>query len=176
MSDHRHQARTAARLAAVQALYQMETAGDGVEQVVLEFKHYRIPPEAGENPTIKDENDAAPSKVEDEASLPLSGADNNFFTDLMRGVVEGQARIDRQIQARLAKGWTLSRLDATARAVLRAGVYELCVRVDIPYRVVIDEYLDIAKAFFEDDDSAFINGVLDAVAREARSDEIVKAV
>lgn len=145
--------RTAARLAAVQALYQMETSGVGVESVILEFAAHRL--------------------GRDIDGVAIHEADQAFFEDVVRGVVEGQRRIDPYIERRLAKNWTLSRLDATARAILRSALYELTQRPEIPFRVVIDEYVELARAFFDDgDEPAFINGVLDAAAREARAGDI----
>lgn len=148
-------ARTASRLAAVQALFQMEASGAGVESVILEFTTHRLGGEI-------------------DGAL-LNDADDEFFADVARGAVEAQSRIDPYIESHLAENWKLSRLDATARAILRAGLYELTKRPDIPFRVVIDEYLDIANAFFESEEPRFINAVLDAAARDARPDEFARA-
>lgn len=145
-------ARSAARLAAVQALYQMETTGQGVEAVISEFTDHRL---GGD--------------IEGEK---LHAADAKFFSDILRGAVESQSRLDPYLQRQLASGWTLKRIDSTARAILRAGLYELIRRPDVPFRVIINEYLDIANAFFDADEPKFINGVLDNAARAARSDEI----
>lgn len=144
--------RSAARLAAVQALYQMEHSGAGVEGVIAEFVEHRF-------------------------GMPIDGADLHaadeaFFADIARGVVEAQRRIDPLIERHLAQGWTLSRIDATARAILRAGVYELARRADVPPRTTIDEYVEIAKAFFDGGEPRFVNGLLDAVAKDARAGEI----
>lgn len=145
-------ARSAARLAAVQALYQMETAGQGVEATIREFEAYRL---GGD--------------LEGEA---LQDADAAFFADILRGTVETQTRLDPYLERSLAAGWRLSRIDATARAILRAGLYELIRRPDVPAKVIIDEYVEVANAFFAGDEPRFINGVLDAAARDARADEI----
>jgi len=145
-------ARSAARLAAVQALYQMEAAGLGVEATIREFETYRL----GRD-------------IDGAGSI---GADAKFFADILRGAVETQKRLDPYLERHLAPGWKLSRLDATARAILRAGLYELIRRPDVPAKVVINEYLDIANAFFDGDEPGFINGVLDAAARDARGDEM----
>ena len=144
-------ARSAARLAAVQALYQMESRGQGVEAVIREFIEHRL---GGE--------------LEGEK---LHDADAAFFTDILRGTVESQSSLDRYLERRLAEGWSLKRIDAIARAILRAGLFEMVRRADVPFRVIIDEYLDIANAFFEGDEPGFINGVLDRAARDARNDE-----
>ena len=140
------QSRSVARLAAVQALYQMETGGAGVDGVVREFRDHRFE-----------------SDIEGE---PLAAADEAFFEAVVRGVVEGQGEIDRAIARRLASGWKLDRLDATVRAALRCGVFELMKRPDVPIEVSIDEYIDIAKAFT--DEAGFLNAALDAIARDVR--------
>ena len=141
------QARSVARLAAVQALYQMEAAGSGVESVVREFHDHRFE-----------------ADIDGEA---LASADEAFFGDLARGVVEHQTAIDGAIRAHLAVNWRLDRLDATARAILRCAVFELTLRPDVPSEVVMDEYVEIAKSFFLGTEPGFINGVLDAIARDA---------
>ncbi len=144
--------RSNARLAAVQALYQLEQAAAGVDTVVLEFKAHRI--------------------GSDLDGALLLDADDVYFEDVVRGVVRRQDRLDPFIQSQLKTGWTLARIDATARAILRAGLYELADRVDTPARVVIDEYVEIAKAFFDETEIGFINGVLDAAAQPLRADEL----
>ena len=143
------QARAVARLAAVQALYQMEAAGAGVEAVVREFRDHRF--------------DA------DLEGEPLARADETFFADLARGVVGAQREIDAAVSQRLAAGWKLERLDATVRAILRSGAYELMRRPDVPCEVVLDEYVEIAKSFFEGPEPAFVNAALDAIARDERA-------
>ena len=142
------QARTVARLAAVQALYQMEIAGTGVETVVREFSDHRFG-----------------ADIEGE---PLAAADEVFFAELVRGVVADQAGIDRAIIRRLASGWKLERLDATLRAILRAGAWELSSRPDVPSEVVIDEYVELAKAFSDPAEAGFVNAALDKVAGDVR--------
>ena len=148
MSGNRIQPRSVARLAAVQALYQMEVSGAGVDSVIREFSEHRFDRD-----------------VEGER---LAAADEAFFAELAKGVVANQATVDQGVVKRLASGWRLDRLDATARAVLRAGAYELMFRPDVPTEVVINEYVEIAKSFFEGPESGFINGALDAIARDAR--------
>ncbi len=144
--------RSAARLAAVQALYQMETTGQGVDATIREFKEFRL---GGE--------------IEGEK---IYAADATFFADILRGAVDAQSRLDPYLQRQLAQGWRLSRLDATVRAILRAGLYEMIRRPDIPYKVVINEYVEVARAFFDGDEPGFVNAILDAAAKEARSDEL----
>lgn len=148
-------ARSAARLAAVQALYQMETAGQGVEATIREFEAHRLGGEV-------------------DGAL-LHKADAAFFADILRGAVEAQARLDPYLQQSLAEGWRLARIDATARAILRAGLYELIRRPEVPVKVVIDEYMNVANAFFSGDEPRFINGVLDKAAHAARGDEMPDA-
>ena len=143
------QARSVARLAAVQALYQMEVSSVGVEAVIREFSDHRFDRD-----------------VED---MTLAAADEAFFADLVRGVVAHQRDVDAAVAKRLAQGWKLERIDATVRAILRAGAYELTHRDDVPTEVVIDEYVELAKSFFEGPEPGFVNGALDAVAQDVRS-------
>lgn len=143
------QARSVARLAAVQALYQMEVSSAGAETVIREFAEHRFD--------------------RDLEDVTLAGADEAFFADLVRGVVAEQKAVDAAIARRLAQGWRLERLDATVRAILRAGSYELAHREDVPTEVVIDEYVELAKSFFEGPEPGFVNGALDAVAQDVRS-------
>jgi N utilization substance protein B len=149
-----HQARSVARLAAVQALYQMEVSGAGVEAVVREFSDHRF--------------DRALGGEEGEGA-PLAAADEAFFAELVRGVVEQQRGIDPAIARRLAQGWRLDRLDATVRAILRAGAFELSHRPDVPVEVVINEYVDLARSFFEGPEPGFVNAALDGLARDVRA-------
>lgn len=147
MTAKTHQARSVARLAAVQALYQMEVSGIGSEAVVREFLEHRF--------------DA------DLEGEPLAPADQAYFTSIVRGAVEHQGEIDRAIVRRLADGWRLERLDATVRAILRSGAFEL-ICAHAPSEVVIDEYVEVAKSFFEGPEPGFVNGALDAIARDTR--------
>jgi N utilization substance protein B len=147
MTPKAHQARTVARLAAVQALYQMEASGIGSEAVIREFLEHRF--------------DA------DLEGQPLAPADQAYFTAIVRGAVERQGEVDRAIMRRLADGWKLERLDATVRAILRSGAFEL-LSADAPTEVVINEYVEVAKSFFDGPEPGFVNGALDAIARDAR--------
>jgi N utilization substance protein B len=153
MTEVPRQARSVARLAAVQALYQMEVSSAGAETVIREFSEHRfdrdVPSEEGEDMT-------------------LAQADEVFFADLVRGVVQHQKAVDGSVVKRLAQGWKLERLDATARAILRAATYELTFRSDVPTEVVIDEYVELAKSFFEGPEPGFVNGALDGVAQDVR--------
>lgn len=142
------QSRSVARLAAVQALYQMETAGTGVEAVIREFAEHRFD--------------------RDMEGRQLAHADEGFFAELVRGVVDEQGRIDAAISRRL-RGWRLERIDATARAILRAGVFELTRRRETPAEVAIDEYVEIAKSFFDGPEPGFINAALNSIAQDERA-------
>ena len=147
--------RSVARLGAVQALYQMDAGGTPLPAVIAEFEAHRL----GED-------------VEGEQPRP---ADRPFFRALVGGVVKAQRQIDPVIHAALPDTWPLTRIDLTLRAVLRCGVYELLSRPDIPGRVVITEYVDIANAFFNADEPGLVNGLLDRVAHDVRPDEFSKA-
>jgi transcription antitermination protein NusB len=143
--------RSAARLAAVQALYQMDVAGTDAADVVAEFCDHRM----------ADESDAS----------CCQDADAAFFAAVVKGVVSDQRRIDPLLNAQLAEGWRLNRIDSILRAILRCAAYELLERKDVPVRVVINEYLDVAHAFFEGEEPRVVNGILDAVARDLRPTE-----
>lgn len=149
----RRATRTVARLAAVQALYQMEVSSVGVEAVIKEFTEHRF------DRAIDGEGE----------SETLAAADEAFFADLVRGVVSRQGEVDVAVVKRLAAGWRLERLDATVRAILRAGAFELEHRPDVPTEVIIDEYVELAKSFFEGPEPGFVNGALDGVAKDVRS-------
>jgi len=150
-ADKKANRRGAARLAAVQALYQMDIAGSGINDIFAEFESHWL---GGE--------------VEGEKYLPAEAA---FFRDIVAGVVRDQARLDPMIDEALSKGWPLKRIDAILRAVLRAGSYELEHRLDVPGRVVVSEYVDVANAFVEREETGMVNAVLDQIARQFRSDE-----
>jgi N utilization substance protein B len=143
--------RGAARLAAVQALYQMDMAGTGINDIFAEFESHWIG-----------------SEVEGEQYLPAEAA---FFRDVVSGVVRDQVRLDPVIDEALERGWPLKRIDAILRAVLRAGAYELEHRRDVPARVVVSEYVDVAHAFVEREETGMVNAVLDQIARKYRGDE-----
>lgn len=145
-------ARRAARLGAVQALYQMEVSGATTADVVSDFTAGKLPRET-------------------EATYTDSEGDLDLFKLVIEKAVERQATLDRAIARRLSKGWRLERIDAVARAILRAGAAELEQRRDIPTAVVINEYVEIAKAFFEGPEPGFINAALDACAGDLRSDD-----
>lgn len=148
MDSRAKRARTVARLGLVQALYQMEITGGGVESVIREFSDHRFDGDLdGET---------------------LAAADEAFFAEGARGIVANQATIDQLISGRLASNWRLERLDTTVRAILRAGTWELKYRADVGLEVVINEYVEIARAFFGETEARFVNAALDGVARDAR--------
>jgi transcription antitermination protein NusB len=150
----RSQARSAARLAAVQALYQQHMEGTALARLLDEFHQHRL------GRTIDDEDF-------DEAEY--ADAEVPFFDDVVRGVDARRDEIDVLVAGKLASGWTLARLDKAMLQVLRAGTYELLARADVPAAVVINEYVEVAKAFFDDGQAKFVNGILDAVAKDARA-------
>ena len=143
--------RSAARLAAVQALYQMDVTGKTLPDIFAEFETFWIGRE-----------------VEGDQYNPAQLA---FFRDILSGVLKDQEPLDRAINATLVAGWPLARVDSVMRATLRGGAYELKKRRDIPARVVIKEYVDVAGAFFGPDESGMINAVLDGMARQYRAAE-----
>lgn len=147
--------RSAARLTAVQALYQMDVAGTDINAVIAEFNQHHF----GQG-------------AEDQM---LADADRDFFAAILRGVVRRQKEIDPIVDARLAEGWRLTRIDSILRAILRAGVLELMERTDVPVRVVISEYVEVAKAFLGDEEPRVVNGVLDKIARATRPGEFPTA-
>jgi len=154
MSRKPHAERSRARLAAAQALYQMEMAGEDAGDVVSEFRSHRLGFErdGGEAETLGD-------------------ADEALFADIVEGVVARQVEIDKAIAGSLTPGWTLERIDATLRALLRAATFEIIARDDVPARVILDEYVRVADAFFGDSEVGFANGVLNGLARKTRPTE-----
>ncbi|MDF2117088.1 transcription antitermination factor NusB [Roseiarcaceae bacterium H3SJ34-1] len=147
------QHKAAARLAAVQALYQMEVAGKGVHEIIAEFETHWI---GGE--------------IEGDQ---YEEADIELFRDIVQGVLGDQVAIDRAADKVLQQGWPLRRVEAVMRAILRAGVYELKSRADVPARVIITEYVDVAAAFLASNEVGMTNAVLDRLARDLRADEFL---
>jgi len=144
--------RPAARLAAVQALYQIDVTGVATELVIAEFLEHRFA-----------DLDGAES---------YAGADTQLFADIVRGAMARRAILDEAIAAALVAGWSLKRLDAVLRAILRAGAYELAGSPEVPARVAITQYVEVAHAFYEGKEPGFINGVLDHLARQMRGREL----
>jgi N utilization substance protein B len=144
----RTKARAAARLAAVQAMYQHEMEGTAIPALLHEFHQHRL------GATIED--------------VEYAEADVDFFDDLVSGAHARADEIDTRVTAKLAKGWTLARLDKPMKAILRVGTYELLARADVPVGAVISEYVDVAHAFYDKRESGFVNGLLDAIAKDVR--------
>lgn len=143
--------RGAARLAAVQALYQMDVSGAGALEVVAEYEAHRL--------------------GRDIDGHVYRQADAAWFRSIVSGVVAEQRHLDPMIRSALTANWPLSRLDTLLRAILRAGTYELTSRRDVPTAVIVSEYVDIAKAFFEEEEPKIVNAVLDRLARRIRTDQ-----
>ncbi len=148
MSATRSRSRSAARLAAVQALYQMEMESTPLAKLLHEFHQHRL------GATIEDDTYAE--------------AEVDFFDDIVTGADARRDEIDGLIAARLAEGWSLERLDRPMRAILRAGAYELIARPDVPVASVITEYVDVAHAFYDKRETGFVNGLLDTIAKGVR--------
>ena len=145
----RSRSRSAARLAAVQALYQQEMEATPTARLIHEFHNHRL------GATIGD--------------VTYADAEESFFDDLVSGASARREEIDALIAGKLAEGWSLDRLDKPMKAILRVGAYELIARPDVPTATVISEYLDVADAFYDKREKGFVNGLLDALARDARA-------
>ena len=143
--------RGAARLAAVQALYQMDLAATPLNEALAQFESHWIGRE-----------------VDGEKYLPAEAA---HFRDIVCGVVDDQRRLDPMIDQALSRGWPLKRIETVLRAILRAGAYELDRKPDVPARVVVTEYVDVAHAFVDGDETGMVNAVLDQLARQLRAGE-----
>ncbi len=146
--------RRLARLAATQALYQMEVTSKDANEVVLEFEGHRL----AKLPGVSDADET----------------DKEYFTQIVRGVVGKQSELDKAISAHLMSGWSLDRLDSTLRAILRASAYEFAAERETPAKVVLNEYVDICHAFFGESERKFANAVMDAVARHVRPEEFAE--
>ncbi len=140
--------RSAARLAAVQAVYQQAMEGMKLAPLLHEFHEHRLGAE-----------------IED---AQYADAEVDFFDDIVSGVDARHEEIDAMIESKLASGWSLGRLDKTMHQILRCGTYELMARADVPVATAITEYVDVAHAFFDKKDAGFVNGLLDAIAKEVR--------
>jgi transcription antitermination factor NusB len=146
--------RSAARMAAIQALYQMDIAGTGLLQIIAEYETFWIGREVD--------------------GVHFQPADRTFFKDVLKGVVREQRAIDPIINSSLTPNWPLTRIMPVLRSILRAGVYELTKRKDVPVRVILSEYVDIARSYYDDDEPGLVNAVLDKVARSIREEELNK--
>ncbi|MEP2234403.1 MAG: transcription antitermination factor NusB [Alteripontixanthobacter sp.] len=147
-TEPRSKARSSARLAAVQALYQRQMEGTALPKLLDEFHQHRLGKE-----------------IEGEQ---FADAEVDFFDDIVSGTIARHEEIDETLTGKLAEGWSLRRLDRAMLQVLRAGTYELLARHDVPVKAVINEYVDVAHAFFEAREAKFVNGILDAVAKQVR--------
>lgn len=143
--------RGAARLAAVQALYQMDVGRATLEDTLAQFGAFHLGRE-----------------IEGEQYLP---ADADFFRQIVAGVTKHQLQIDPAVDKALSEGWPIERVDATLRAILRAAAFELLRRRDIPSKVVITEYIDVARAFYEDDAAGMVNAALDSIAKTVPAEQ-----
>ena len=148
--------RAAARLGAVQALYQMDIAGSDVGETLAQF--------------------SARAAGDDFEGGQCGEADYKFLKEIVDGTVREQTAIDPELDRILDKTWPIHRLDATVRAILRAAAYELMFMVRVPARVAINEYVDVASAFFESEEQKFVNGVLDRLARQRRPEEFSQSL
>ncbi|AKQ42480.1 transcription antitermination protein NusB [Aurantiacibacter atlanticus] len=140
--------RSAARLAAVQALYQRHMEKTATARLLDEFHQHRLGKE-----------------IEDDQ---YEEAEVDFFDDVVSGTIARQDEIDAALQGKLAQGWTIARLDKTMLQILRCGAYELLARADVPKATAISEYVDVAHAFFDEREAKFVNGILDAIGKDAR--------
>jgi N utilization substance protein B len=150
--------RGSARLAAVQALYQMDLTSAHLMDVVSEFENFRLGREV--------DADAGPDTYRE--------ADPQWFREILAGVIAEQKKIDPLIQKSLPSDWPLSRVETLLRAILRAGAWELMAKRDVPAKVIISEYLDVTRAFFEEDEYKLVNGLLDRIARKHRDELVAK--
>ena len=150
----RAQSRSTARLAAVQALYQQQMEKTPLNKLIDEFHQHRLGREVDD---------------EDHEGEVYADAEVDFFDDIVRGVDARRDEIDGVLTEKLSEGWTIARLDKTMVQILRAGAYELMARADVPTATAISEYVDVAKAFFDDREAKFVNGILDAAAKQLRS-------
>ena len=154
-SNAKGRARSSARLAAVQALYQIQLSGQSVESALLEFVEHRFRGAVGDS--------------------DYDSPDIDLFRDIIRGASARRAELEGMISTELAKGWRLERLEKVMQALLLAGAYELVARPDVPTAVIINEYIDMAHAFFEDDQAGFAHAVLDKIAGKARPGAVSSA-
>lgn len=140
----------------------MELSDSNVDDVLIAFLRTRwdTPQEDGD---------------EDRDSSPLAEPDKQLFSDLVRGVSKRRDELEEMLSGALSQEWTIDRLEAIVRIILMSGIYELYIRLDVPPRVVITQYVDVAHAFFEGPEPGFVNGVLDRLAKTLRPDDFKKA-
>ena len=167
---HGNARRSAARLAAVQALYQMDVAGTDMNDVLREFQMNYFSGAEVES----DEAASSPPNTDVESDNDKGSGDHldhGYFEDILKGILKTQSELDPLIDEQLRDGWRLNRIDSTLRAILRAGAYELKARKELSVALIIDEYLNIAHAFFEGDEPKVVNGVLDNLGKRIRTDD-----
>ena len=180
---HANAKRSAARLAAVQALYQMDVAGTDISDVLSEFESNYFSGAGTSADTDADISDgmisndskidtATSGDAQDGAGEAEELIDHSYFEDILKGILKSQTELDPIIDEQLREGWRLNRLDSTLRAILRAGAYELKSRKELSVGLIIDEYLNIAHAFFEGDEPKVVNGVLDKLGKRIRSGDM----
>lgn len=150
--------RSAARLAAVQALYELDLAGGSADTVMRDFIETRL---AGADAGLPPGEDTLGESA-------VAGADTGLFTRVVRGTLDGRSQIDQMIASALSKGWTMDRLEAVLRNILRAGAFELSHEAGVPVKVAISEYVDVAHAFYSGPEPGLVNAVLDRIAHVVR--------
>lgn len=159
--------KSAARLAAVQALYQIEIGEVGTDAALKDFLQHGI---AATSPhLVRDEGEDEDGR---EVEMAMVEPDGELFTSLVRGALDRREDLDRMVAGALSRDWTVERLEAVLRAILRAGAFEIASRTEIPPRVTISEYVDVAHAFYSGPEPGLVNAVLDRIARVVRAEEL----
>jgi N utilization substance protein B len=153
----------AARLAAVQALYQCEITGVSADQVIGDFLERGV----GGTALLNPDGDDTP-----EIEVALAKIDKGLFAQIVRGALERRPQLDAMIEGALSEGWSIERLEVVMRSILRAGAFELSTRGDLPPKVAISEYVNVAGAFYAGVEPGMVNAVLDRIARVVRAGEI----
>ena len=146
--------RSVARLYAVLALFQHKASDDGLRDVLSDY----ISKTARVNPKIE--------------SIPVRDMHEKFFIDLMKNVSENIEVIDAEISEHLSKDWSMERIDPVLLCILELGVCEILLFSSVPSKVILDEYTEVANAFFTKQNASFINGTLNAIARKKRPGDI----
>mgnify|MGYP001279951802 FL=1 len=136
---------TVTRLVSVQSLYQMDMAGTDIDVIIKDHK----------NRIIFDNKD----------DILINDLNTDMYKKILYGVFENQISIDNKIKEFLDEKWSYNRIDITLRAILRAAVYELLFTPDTPFKVVINEYINIAQSFYSEKEPEFLNAILDKVAK-----------
>ena len=163
--------RSAARLVAVQALYEMDMVGAPTDAVLAEFlnKRWRLDADDADKDGERDgKENASPAGT----ARPMIEPDSGWLDDLVRGVSGRLEELDGLIGLALSGELSMKRIEALIRAILRAGTYELAAKPEVPAAVIITEYLDVVHAFFDDKETRLVNGILDHLARKLRAGEL----